>query len=222
MQKLILAFLLICGSSLLAQKVDVVENNRNLGGGNHEALVVNIFDVSKEDVEKKWKSELKSMNAKVSTDKDGNLFGDNAVIKDLGNNTMDIYCKITVLKDGAVELAVAVDLGGAFMNSKQHAKEVALFKKKLKDFSVQLTGEAIAAKLKEQKNKLEDLQDEQNKLVKEKQSLDSDIEKYKQKIKDAEANLEKNKQNQEKKVKELEEQKKVVDAIDKKYQQVGK
>lgn len=74
------------------QKISVHEQNEDLGKGKNNALVVTIYGADPGDVEKDWKSMMKDYNAKVSTSK-GIMFADNALIKDMGNNTIDIYTR---------------------------------------------------------------------------------------------------------------------------------
>ena len=110
-----LASALIIGVFAFAEKLKVQEKNEKIGGGSNNALFITIYEVSPDDIESKFKSVMKDYNAKVSSKDDG-LFGDNAVIKDMGNNTVDIYAKVEKVKDGEAKLIVAFDLGGSCLN----------------------------------------------------------------------------------------------------------
>src|SRR5262245_29638230 len=102
----------------LGQKISIRANeeNEHIGGGKNPAIVVSIYDVTPEDVEKEWKSLMKDYKAKTSTS-DG-VFADNAVISAVnGNNTIDVWAKASKAKDNEVKFVVAIDLGGVFLSS---------------------------------------------------------------------------------------------------------
>lgn len=194
-----------------AQKISVNESKESIGGGSNNALVVSIYEADAAEVEKEWKSLMKDKEAKVSS-KDG-VFADNAMIKTMGNNPIDIYAKVVKVKDNEVKLIVGYDLGGAYLSSGKHPEQYKEAKKMMYDFAVKMTKEGIAGQLKAAQKAHEKLTDQQEDLEKEQKSLEKDIEDYKAKIKQAEDNIAKNKANQEKKKQEIEAQKKVVDAI---------
>lgn len=194
-----------------AQKINVSESTESIGGGSNNALVVTIYESDVDAVEKGWRSLMKDLDAKVSS-KDG-VFADNAMIKTMGNNPIDIYAKVVKVKDNEVKLVVGYDLGGAFLSSGKHPEQFREAKKMVNDFAVKMTKESIAGQLKAAQKVHEKLVDQQSDLVKDQKSLEKDIEDYKAKIKKAEEDIVKNKSAQEKKKQEVEAQKKVVDAI---------
>ncbi|MEW6468680.1 MAG: hypothetical protein AB1458_07135 [Bacteroidota bacterium] len=211
--------LLLFGIPLFAGKLKVSESKEKIGGGSNNALVITIYEVAPDEIEKEFKSRMKDFDAKVSSKDDG-LFGDNAVIKDMGNNTVDIYAKVEKVKDGEARLIVAFDLGGAFLNSSDHKDKYKVAEKIVYDFAIKITKGAIAAQLKAEEKKLEKLTDEQKDLVKKNENLAEDIKEYEQKIAKAKEDIEKNKQEQEKKKSEIEVQKKVVEEVTKKQNAV--
>lgn len=194
-----------------AQKINVSESTESIGGGSNNALVVTIYEADPEAVEKAWKSLMKDKDAKVST-KDG-VFADNAMIKTMGNNPIDIYAKVVKLKNNEVKLVVGFDLGGAYLTSGKHPEQYKEAKKMMYDFAVKMTKEAIAGQMKAAEKAHEKLVDQQKDLEKQQKDLEKDIEEYKAKIKKAEEDIVKNKADQEKKKQEIEAQKKVVGAI---------
>lgn len=203
----------------LAQKITVSESSENIGGGNNNALVVTIYESDVDAVEKEWRSLMKDLDAKVSS-KDG-VFADNATIKTMGNNTIDIYARVVKVKDREVKLIVGFDLGGAFLSSGKHPDQFKEAKKMVNDFAIKMTKQSIAGQLKAAQKVLEKLTDQQKDLVKDQEGLQKDIEDYKAKIKKAEEDIVKNKSEQEKKKQEVEAQKKVVDAIAEKEKAVN-
>jgi flagellar biosynthesis GTPase FlhF len=214
-------FLLFFTVTFLAQsqqKISVKETNENIGGGSHNALTVTIYGASQKDVAKAWKDELKKMGAKVQEKKE--IFGDDALIKSLSENTFDIYSKVEESGEGVITLIVAVDLGGAFMNSSQHPDFFRYFKDKLYEFAVNQTKAAIAKELKEAQKEEEKLNSEYENLIKEKEKLEKAIKEYEEKIKEAKENIEKNKKQQEEIQKQIVKQKEVVKAIEEKMKSV--
>src|SRR6185503_4900566 len=79
--------------SLHAQnvKIKIEEKSENIGGGSHNCLVVTIYDAKPDDIKSKWKSKMKDYNAKVSSGDE--IFADNASIKEISDNTCDVYAK---------------------------------------------------------------------------------------------------------------------------------
>lgn len=203
--------LLTLGSAF-GQKINVAEQNVAIGGGNNNALVVTIYEASPDDIEKEWKSKMKDFDAKVSS-KDGGHFGDNAMIKSMGTNFIDIYSRAEKVKQGETKLIVAFDLGGAYLSSSQHGAQFQEAKKIVQEFAVKMTRESIADQVKAAQKVHEKLVDQHQDLIKDQKNLEEDIVEYKAKIKKAEEDIVKNKSEQEKKKAEAEAQKKVVDAI---------
>lgn len=216
MKLLTLSLLLVSFTFGFAQKTKVDEKNEKIGGGNNNALVVYIYENTADNILKEWKSLMKDNDAKVTT-KDGEQFSDNAVIKRVnGNNTMDVYARTENGKDGEIKLIVAFNLGGAFLNSKEHSQQYKEAEKMLQEFANKLTKEAIEAQLKAAEKLLGNMTDDQEDLVKKNKDLKGDIEEYKEKIKKAEGEIVTNEDQQKKKLAEIEVQKKVVEDIKKK------
>lgn len=214
---IIAAFISVSG---FAQKVKVKESNESIGEGSHNALVVTLYGVNPSDAEDEFKSFMKEYDGKRSS-KGGAIFIDNALIKEMGANTIDIYGKANGKKgDPEITFIVAFDLGGAFLNSSEHKDQFNTAEKIVKDFAVKAIKNAVEEQLKGAQKIQSKLEDNQKDLEKENKSLNSDIEDYKSKIKRAEDDIVKNKAAQDKKKVEIEAQKKVVGDIDTKLKAV--
>lgn len=198
-------------TSVEAQKISVKDGSESFSSGSHNAYTTTIYETTKDDVESKWKSYLKDFkNEKVKSDK-GEIFGDNVMIKDWGNNPVDVYTTFAEdKKTKMVVMHVAFDLGGAYLSSSESEKHK-LAEKMIKDFAVKTTKEALGDKVKEQEKILGKLDDSQKDLEKDNKNSKSDIENYKEKIKKAEDDIKRNEADQAKKKAEIEAQKKVVD-----------
>lgn len=203
------------------QKIKITESVERIGDGTgkNNALVVIINEATPEEIESAWKSLTKSYKAKVST-LDGVIFSDNAVIKTISNNTIDMYARTEKIKDGETRLILGFYLGGAYLSSTLHPQPFAEIKQIVNDFAIKTTKDAIANKLKAEQKILDKLNDEQKNLVKKNESLNKDVETNKQKIEDLKIKIKKdeddlviNKTDRENKTKEVDAQKKVVEAL---------
>lgn len=207
--------IIICGLLTLtitanAQKISVKSGNEKFSSGSQSCLKTIIYENNEDDVASEWKSLLKDFkNEKVKNSK-GEVFGDNVLIKDWGNNPVDVYATFKEnKKDRTVEMNVAFDLGGAYLKSSDERYNSA--EKMVKEFAIKMTKIPLEKKVKENEKSLGNLEDAQKDLEKENKNLKSDIESYKEKIKKAEEDIKKNESNQEKKKSEIEIQKKVVE-----------
>jgi hypothetical protein len=215
-----LVIALSMGIAGYSQKIKVKESNENIGGGSHNALTVTLYEISPSDAEDAFRSYMKKYDGKRSS-KDGAIFVDHATIKEMGNNTIDIYGKAQGKKgDPEITFVVAFDLGGAFLSSGDHKEQYKIAEKIVKDFAVEATKDAIEDKLKAAQKVQSTFEDEQKSLEKENKNLNDDIADYKAKITKAEQDIAKNKTDQDKKKGEIESQKKVVAEIDKKLKAV--
>jgi len=213
-----LALFITC--SISAQKVKVKEGSENIGGGSHNALSVTLYGVKPSDAEDAFRSYMKKYDGKRNS-KDGEIFIDHALVKDISNNTIDIYGKALGKKDDKeITFVVAFNLGGAYLNSGEHKDQFKVAENIVKDFAIKTTKDAIESELKDASKALSKSEDTQKSLEKDKSGLESNIEDYKAKIKKAEEGIATNKSDQEKKKVEIEAQKKVVEEVDKKLKSV--
>lgn len=214
------AIVLTVGFSASAQKIKVSESVENIGGASHNALAVTLYGVSPSDAEDAFRSFMKTYDGKRSS-KNGEIFIDHATIKEMGNNSIDVYGKAIGKKGNPeIKFIVAFDLGGAYCNSGQHKDQYKGAEKIVKDFALKTTKDAIAENLKAEQKVESKLEDDQKGLEKDNKNLNDDIENYTTKIKKAEDDIVKNKLEQEKKKAAIEAQKKVVADIDKKLKAV--
>jgi len=211
-----------------AQKIKIKESRESIGPGSNNALVVTLYSVDPEIAAEAFRSYMKPYGGKRG-EKDGGIFIDHALIKDMGNNTIDVYGKAQGAKgDKEIKFVVGFDLGGAFLNSSDHKAQYSVAEKIVKEFALKATKDAIEAQLKAAQKVQGKLENELKDLEKENKNLTGNMEDYKAKIKKAEeeiiSNKDKikkaegdiltNKSNQDKKKPEIEAQKKIVTDID--------
>jgi len=205
------ALLIILGAN--AQKISVKDGSERFANGSHNAYTTFIYEINKDDAESKWKSFLKDFkNEKVKSEK-GEIVGDNVLIKDWGNNPVDVYATFEEdKKTKVVIMHVAFDLGGAYLTGSDGDKHK-MAEKLIKEFAIKTTKEALEDKVKDQEKALSKLEDNQKELEKDNKNAKSDIESYKEKIKKSEDDINKNEADQTKKKAEIEAQKKVVEEV---------
>ncbi len=218
MKKTFLASVILLTSLFVsAQKIEVKEDNVKIGGAKNPALVVTIYEADKSTVEKAWKSLMKDYGAKV-TNKD-EIFADNATIKDMSANTVDVYATAEE-KDNTIVFTVAFDLGGAFVSSSTHSDQYKVAEKLVRKFAVDVSKEAVEAKLAAEKKKQKELESDLADLVKEKAKLTDAIAEYNKKIADAQKKIETNTTDQDAATKAIETQTKAVELVQKKLDSI--
>jgi hypothetical protein len=170
------------------QKLKVAEKPEFLGGAKHNALWISIYDADEKTIDKDWKSLLKKYNGKLAT-LNGEQFADNAVIKEISNNTIDIYWKLERGIDNSSKLIAAYDLGGAYLSAQTHPKEYRIVETIMYDFAQELSRRTIANQLKEAQREAEKRDKKLKSLISANEEMHKDIEGYKAKIKIAEENI---------------------------------
>ncbi len=217
---LLIGLFFIGGKNLQAQKkVKVEETSYSFSTGKQNALSVIVYNADEDAVKKIWAKKMKGYKAKVSKKK-GEIFADNALIKDMSDNTVDIYARTEPTKDGNVILYVAFNLGGAYLNSSDHPDMYKKATKIMERFSKDISIEILKDEIKEQEKILKKQVNEKEDLEKRNEKLKKDIENYKEKIKKAEKEIEDNKKKKEEKIKEIEEQQKKVEDLKNKLNKI--
>ena len=200
---------------LSAQEIVVTEGKEDLGGAKNPVLQVTIYESTENDVEKAWKSLMKGYNAKVTSKEV--IFSDNAKITELSTNTVDTYAMMSSTDEG-VKFSVAIDLGGAFVNSTTHATYYDIAEKMVKDFAVDVCKKAVKAKYEAELAKQKKLENELKDLAKKKEKLANDITEWQKSIANAEKEIEINIKDQESTTTLIQDQAKVVEAVLKKLE----
>jgi hypothetical protein len=170
-------------------------------------------------IEKEWKSYIKKYKGKVSySKKTDELFSDDATIKEMSENTVDITCKIVPKDADHFEVVVWFNLGIVYLSSKEYAQGMAAAEVLLKDFSKIVFLNLYKEKLKEDETILEQLNKALKQSQKEAQNFENsikdfeaDIAKIQKKITASKESLNTNKEKQAKQKTEIGAQQKVVD-----------
>ncbi len=215
MKHLITGLFTLVGFALFAQNtVSVSEENNNFSVGSKNSIVVNIPYGNLDVVEKALKSELKDWDGKYNSSK-GEFTSMQAKLKVMGDKPFDAYAKIITSGD-VIKVAVAIDLGGAFMNSNQHGAQFNEMREVIRKFALETAKECVEEDLKVESKKLENFEKDQKDLEKEKENLLNSIDDYRKKISEAEKKIEENMTNQSNKKTEISTQAQKVKEIEKK------
>ncbi len=198
---------------VFSQSIGVKEANEKFSTGNHDAIVTTIFENTNDEVISEWKKVLKDFKNEKVKDNNNEVFGDNILIKEWGNNPVDFYSTFEEdKKDKKIKMSVAVDLGGTYLSSSGDKEKFKYVEKMVKEFAIKMTKEPIANAVKAAEKQQGKLEDDQKDLEKDNKNWKEDIENYKKKIVKAEADEKEKDVEIEKKKGEVHVQKKVVDA----------
>jgi len=200
-----------------SQQIKVTESKMKIAGDNNNALVVLIKETDKKQITKEWTSLMKKHKAKVSGKKE--IFADDAILPFISNNTVDVYAIADQVKND-VRLVVAFDLGGAFLNSKDHSPQFKAAETMLYEFAVEISKQNVQSNLSAEKKKLSGLEKQQSKLKKDTDKMIKENEKMRKKIADNEKVIKDNQKVQEKLDKEVNEQKSSIQEIEKKFKSI--
>jgi vacuolar-type H+-ATPase subunit I/STV1 len=222
MKKWILLAALLGNSFLALQaqiKTDVLEETGSVSIGRAgSCLTMELPGTNKKQVIESWEDYIKEYKGKTKYNKKADeIFTDDATIKEISPNTIDIYAKVTETSNGT-KLAVWFDVGLVFLSSQQFADKYPIAEKVVKNFAKTVSAELLEAEVKEQEKLLKNLEETLKKLEKEKGSKEKEIQEYRQTIKKAEDNIKKaeeeirtNESEQGAKKKEIETQQKAVE-----------
>ena len=197
----------------ITAQIDLKEKNVSIDGSKN-GFYISIPYGDKKMIEKELKDELKSWKGKYSSK--SFIFVDDCKLKDVGDNTFDVYAKVEENPDGGAFVSLAIDMGGAFMNSGDHGSQFKAIEARLYKFGVKAAKNVVGTEIKAEEKKLSELQKELSDLEKEQEKLEKEIEDYKKKIEENEKAIDEAKKNQETKKDEIKEQEKNVEIAKKK------
>ena len=211
---LLIVLVLLSFQIMFAQKVKVKESNKNIAGSNNNAMEVTIYNSRGSSVMKQWKKLIKNYDPdKVSNKKE--LFADNVKIHSISDNTIDVYAKFEDEDEESLTFIVAFDLGGVFLNTKDHSKQYSSAERIVYDFAVDMSVKGVQEKIKDQEKFVALTVKKHDKLIKENEYMNKKIEDSQKFIEDTKLKLEENVKGQEETQKEIEKQKEILKKIEK-------
>jgi hypothetical protein len=190
MKQLLLAATLLTATFSFAQEVKTSEESVSFSNGSHNAIVVTIPYANKEVVEKELKSEMKDWGGKHNSSK-GEHTAIQASMKAMGSKPFDGYAKIIENGD-VIKVAFAVDLGGAYMDSRQHGAQYKVIQERAKKFATKTATTGVENELAAEAKILKEMEKDKSDLEKSIESSKKDIEDYKKRIEEAEQKIKDN------------------------------
>ncbi len=209
-------------SFLEAQNLRVDEVLEGMSKGTQKGLAIEFPEVSEDFLLKEFKDWVDKFKGKTKIDKKNNeVFSDDAFIKEVSANTIDIYAKV-INKGKAQKLVMFVDLGGAFLNTQMHADKYKIMEGHLLEFGKSVIKNDLKNRLEQAEKVLKNYEKEKKDLEQEQSKSLKNIEEAKNTIKKEEENIEANKKKQAEKEKQIMEQTKIVENLRNEYQKVKK
>lgn len=181
---------LLISSLTFAQKVSIEQSLDQLGEGYNPTFRIKIPHATEKVMEKRWTGFLKDNNAKVRTSK-GQIKGENAIIKGLGPETLQIFSRLIEDEDGVL-LKVAVIKGAAFVSPTADPDYSKRLESLLYDFAMNQSKDGLNKKIEIAAELLEDSQDDQKDLIKTNERLAQENESMKKRIAENEKTIEEN------------------------------
>ncbi len=213
MKKIFIISSLIISFTTFSQSISVKESNEKFSTGSQNAATTTILENNLNDVLSEWKKVLRDFKNEKVKDDNNEVFADNIIIKEWGNNPVDIYTKFEENKSAkTVKMMVAVDLGGTYLTSGTDKSKYNFIEKLVKDFAVKQTKAPLEEAVKDSEKLLAKHEDKQKDLEKDNKNLNNDIIDYKAKIGRAETDVIAKDGELTKKKAEIAIQKKVVEA----------
>ncbi len=206
-------------SFFYAQEISIKEENISFSNGSHNAIVVTIPYGNKETVERELKSELKDWGGKYNSSK-GEMTTKTSSMKSMGSKPFDGYARIMDGGDNYIRVAFAIDLGGAYLDSRQHASQYAAMKERIQKFASKGASSSIEAELAVEAKVLKELEENKSDMQKSIESSKKDIEDYKKKIEEAEQKIKDNEAGINKKEEEIKTQSAKIGTIEDKKKSV--
>lgn len=200
----------------------VKEEVRAMSQGSHSSLILGLPNCTDKFAEKIWKDFIKPYGGDTKRNrKDEELFTDNATIPGIsdGNNPVDMYAKIAEIGPDA-SITIWIDLGGAWLNGDEYSARKQEAEKLLLRYGLEVARQTTANQLEDQQKELKKLENSQKKLERDNEGYHRDIENAKEKIKKAEMEIESNLKDQELAKQKIEAQRKVVEQIQKKLDDI--
>lgn len=218
MKRSILLFSVFISGIVFCQSMRVKEGSMSTSKGSQSSFSIEIPFVDESFFQDELKSYMKDWG-KCKENK-----GEYCVLlgewKEYGKKTFDVYARYEKKNDNPVSVSFAIDLGGAFLNSRDHSAQYELFKKSIESFGRSCVSNYINSLLEKETKILKGLEKDQKELEEDKSDLEKEIEDYRKRIDDNLKKIDDNKANQEKKKDEIKNQSNKIQEIEKKKKDI--
>ena len=187
MKKILFIATCLCFFTLLVnaqQQAKISEEIRSMSKGSNPCLVMELPGNNIKTVRKEWESFVKGYKGKTSYHKGvDEVFADDARIKEMSENTVDIYAKVVAKDPETLELIVWYNLGITYLSSNTHAQGIPIAEAMLREFSKDIFIELLKEQLENKEKEMKDLAKALKSLEKERSGFDKTIAGYEEDIK---------------------------------------
>ena len=222
MKKVIFTLIAFVGILGFISAQEVSEHEMSMSLGKQTTFSIDIDGADEDMTEDVWKKYVKDYGKSKRNKKAKEYYVVGARVPMIaGSNDIDIYIKFEE-RVGHTTANLWIDNGGSFINSDEYPSEAQGAEEFLSEFYLTVKKKAISEEMKKQEKVLNKLDKSLRKLEKKNTGYHNDIEKAKEKIEKAEKNIEQNLKDQEDQRILIEQQKKIIEEIIERLNNLGK
>lgn len=222
MKKVIFTLIAFVGALGIISAQAISEHDMSMSLGKQTTFSIDIDGADEDMVRDVWKKYIKDYGKSKRNKKANEYYVIGAKVPMIaGSNELDLYIKFEG-RVGHTTASLWIDNGGSFINSNEHPKAAQGAEEFLSEFYLVVKKKAITEEMKEQEKELNKLDKTLRKLEKKNTGYHKDIEKAKERIEKAEKNIEQNLKDQEDQRILIEQQKKVIEEVIERLNNLGK
>lgn len=222
MQKFILLFSMIIGSFSFVAAQSINEEIKSMSLGKQVGFQIDIDGADEDITEDVWKDFIKDYGKSKRNKKAREYYAVGAKVPLInGANEVDLYIRFDE-RVNMTSVMLWVDMGESFVNGDEHPQAAAGSEEFLMNFYLAVKKRVIEKEMKEQEKIMNKMDKQLRKLEKKNTGYHKDIEKAKEKIEKAEKNIEQNLKDQEDQRITIEQQKKVIEEIIERLNNLGR
>jgi len=189
--------------------VDVVQDSVPMSKGRYHAYSLTLSNATVEDAESILREAFKPYKAKVTGNYKTEVFFDDAKIKAMSENTVDIYVRVYQASTD-VKVDAFFDLGGIFLNPQTHPEQSKLAAQMMRDYAIRYKRFQVQQELDQQKKLFAEQEKELESMIKEKEGMEKSIASSDRGIEKTRQTIASNDMDQQRKRAEIETQKDVI------------
>lgn len=196
---------------LSAQGDLVTEIDKSMSFGTRPGFSVSFPNTDRRLVEDVWSDFVKNnFGSKLKRGKKGEKTAENCRSASVSAGDFTLYSDAESIGDGS-RLNIWFDVGRFFLNRNDDASRTSNTKALLTNFYYDVRRAVVGQEVKNEENRLQDLEKQLSRLERDNKNLLRDIENYKERLKKAEDDLVQNQKDQEASLKDIEKQRKAVE-----------
>ncbi len=215
MKYLILLLVFAFSQQLISQTITSGESMERFRDGNLNSITVIIPYASVKLVELQLKEELRDWGGKAGVSK-GEYSITKGTLPAMGTETFDALAQVLSDKDDVVTIAVAININGVNLNSKDHPEPFDAMSGRMRIFALRCAKLGIEEQEKLQQKELLDLERKEKSLEAKKADLEENIANFEKKIVEAKEKIKENVKEQGENKEALAKQKQTLVEIEKK------